>query len=169
MYINIVNDVFPALALGMGEGDQKLMQQPPRDPKESILTRAHWLAIGGYGLLIAATLGGGFALALLWLGMEQPRAVTISFISLGLMRLWHVFNMRNNSSGIFRNEITRNRYVWGALGLCTLLLLAAVYLPVLSNALGTVAPRLSDWLLIIGMSLVPLIVGQVLKIAGVIK
>ncbi len=169
LYINIVNDVFPALALGLGEGDQNLMQRPPRDPKESILTRAHWLAIGGYGLLIAATLGGAFALALLWLGMEQQRAVTISFISLGLMRLWHVFNMRNNSSGIFRNEITRNRYVWGALGLCTLLLLAAVYLPVLSTALGTVDPGLTGWLLIIGMSLVPLIVGQGLKIAGVIK
>jgi Ca2+-transporting ATPase len=169
LYINIVNDVFPALALGLGEGDQKLMERPPRDPEEAILTRTHWLAIVGYGLLIAATLGGAFALALLWLGMEQQRAVTISFISLGLMRLWHVFNMRNNSSGIFRNEITRNRYVWGALGLCTLLLLAAVYLPVLSTALGTVDPGLSGWLLIIGMSLVPLIVGQVLKIAGVIK
>lgn len=169
LYINIVNDVFPALALGVGDGDRTLMQRPPRDPRESILSRGHWLAIGGYGFLIAAALGGVFALALIWLGMDQQRAVTISFISLGLMRLWHVFNMRDNSSGLFRNEITRNRYVWGALGVCILLLLAAVYLPVLSTALGTVDPGLTGWLLIIGASLVPLLVGQVLKLVGVIK
>ncbi len=169
LYINIVNDVFPALALGMGEGDRTLMQHPPRDSRESILTRDHWLAIGGYGVLIAAALGGAFALALIWLGMEQQRAVTISFISLGLTRLWHVFNMRNNSSGLLRNEITRNKYVWGALGICIILLLAAVYLPILSTALGTVAPGLTGWLLIIGASLVPLIVGQILKLMGVIK
>jgi P-type Ca2+ transporter type 2C len=104
-----------------------------------------------------------------WLGMEEQRAVTVSFISLGLMRLWHVFNMRSNRSGLLRNEITRNRYVWGALGLCVLLLLAAVYLPILSTALGTVAPGLSGWLLIVGISLVPLLVGQVLKQAGLVK
>ncbi len=169
LYINIVNDVFPALALGVGEGDHTLMQRPPRDPQEAILARRHWLAIMIYGVLIAATLGGAFALALLWLGMEQSRAVTISFISLGLMRLWHVFNMRNNRSGILRNEISRNRYVWLALLLCVLLLLAAVYLPLLSTALGTVNPGWDGWLLIIGSSLVPLLVGQLLKLAGMIK
>jgi P-type Ca2+ transporter type 2C len=169
LYINIVNDVFPALALGVGEGEEGLMAHPPRDAREAILTRDHWLAIGVYGVLIAAALGGGFALALTWLEMEQQRAVTISFISLGLMRLWHVFNMRSNCSGLLRNEITRNRYVWGALGLCVLLLLAAVYLPILSTALDTVAPGLNGWLLIVGISLVPLIVGQVLKQAGLVK
>jgi P-type Ca2+ transporter type 2C len=169
LYINIVNDVFPALALGVGEGEESLMQRPPRDSTESILTRDHWLAIGIYGVLVAAALGGGFALALFGLGMEEQRAVTVSFISLGLMRLWHVFNMRSNRSGLLRNEITRNRYIWGALGLCVLLLLAAVYLPILSTALGTVALGLTDWLLIVGISLVPLLVGQLLKQAGLVK
>jgi Ca2+-transporting ATPase len=79
LYINIVNDVFPALALGVGEGDEALMRRPPRRASEAILTRDHWLEVVGYGVLIAAVLGGTFALALTWLGMETARAVTITF------------------------------------------------------------------------------------------
>jgi Ca2+-transporting ATPase len=63
-----------------------------------------------------------------------------------------------------RNGIVRNPYVWGALALCTGLLLAAVYVPGLSMVLRLVDPGPSGWLLIAGMSLVPVFVGQVLKI-----
>jgi Ca2+-transporting ATPase len=55
LYINLVNDAFPALALGVGEGEPALMKRPPRPAKEPILARRHWLAIAGYGLVIAAT------------------------------------------------------------------------------------------------------------------
>ncbi|MBE9129078.1 MULTISPECIES: cation-translocating P-type ATPase [unclassified Coleofasciculus] len=164
LYINVVNDAFPALALGLGEGDPSLMSEPPRDPKEEILARRHWLAIAGYGLVIAAALGGAFALALLWLGFEQKQAVTVSFMTLGFTRLWHVFNMRENDSNILKNEITTNPYVWGALALCTGLLLIAVYVPFLSAALSTVDPGVNGWLLIIGMSFVPLVIGQIVKL-----
>lgn len=164
LYINVVNDAFPALALGLGEGDPSLMKQPPRDPKESILTSRHWWAIAGYGAVIGITILGGFFLAQNWLGMDATNATTISFIGLGFARLWHVFNMRDRSSGFFRNEITENPYVWGALVLCTGLLLIAVYLPGLSGALQTTDPGVNGWLLILGVSLFPLIVGQIVKV-----
>ncbi|MGQ4650209.1 HAD-IC family P-type ATPase [Lyngbya aestuarii] len=164
LYINVVNDAFPALALGLSEGNSSLMQHPPRGAKEAILTRRHWLAILGYGIVIAGALLGAFALAFQWLGMEQNQAVTVSFMTLGFTRLWHVFNMRDNSSGFLRNEVTTNPYVWGALVLCTGLLLIAVYVPFLSTALQTVDPGVNGWLLIIGMSLVPLVVGQMFKL-----
>lgn len=166
LYINVVNDAFPALALGVGEGESALMKQPPRQAKESILTRRHWLAIAGYGLAIAAALGGAFAVALTWLGMTLPEAVTVSFMTLGFTRLWHVFNMRDRNSGLLKNEITQNPYVWGALIFCTGLLLIAVYVPFLSNVLKTANPGVEGWLLIIGMSLIPLVIGQVVKLLG---
>jgi len=164
LFLNLVTDVFPALALGVGEGDPHIMKRPPRDPKEPIMTRSHWYRMGGYGLLITMVVLGALALALMWLGMAQERAVTVSFLTLAFAQLWHVFNMRDRESNVLRNEITGNRYVWGALSLCTLLLLLAVYLPGLSDVLKVVDPGLSGWGLVAIMSLLPLVVGQVLKL-----
>lgn len=165
LFLNAVNDVFPALALGVGEGSPNLMQHPPRDSKESILTTRHWWAIAFYGLIIAAPVLGVFALALTTLQMEEGKAVTISFLTLAFGRLWHVFNMRDRGSGLIRNEVTTNPYIWGALLVCTGLLLSAVYLPGLKDALQTVDPGLDGWGLAIAVSFIPLLLGQIWKIA----
>jgi len=165
LYLNVVNDVFPALALGVGPGNPTLMQRPPRDAKESILTTKHWWAIALYGLLIAIPVLGAFALALLTLGMEEQKAVTISFLTLAFARLWHVFNMRDSGSGLIRNEVTTNPYIWGALVICTGLLLSAVYLPGLKDALQTVNPGFNGWGVALGMSLIPVMIGQSWKVA----
>ena len=163
LFLNAINDVFPALALGVGKGNPTLMDRPPRDSKEAIITQHHWLMITVYGLLIALPVLGVFALSLTVLAMEQKRAVTISFLSLAFARLWHVFNMRERRSQIFRNEITGNPYIWGALVICTGLLVTAVYLPGLSSVLQTVDPGLEGWGLIMVTSLIPLMIGQILK------
>lgn len=164
LFLNAVNDVFPALALGVGEGNPNIMQHPPRDSKESILTKKHWWAIALYGLLIAATTLGAFALALVTFKFAESKAVTISFLTLAFGRLWHVFNMREAGTGLIDNEITTNPYIWGALLICTGLLLSAVYLPGLSDALQTVNPGLDGWGIAIGMSFIPVIVGQIAKL-----
>ena len=165
LFLNAVNDVFPALALGVGAGNPTLMQRPPRDSKESILTTKHWRAIALYGLLIAATVLAAFAVALIPLNLEEPKAVTISFLTLAFGRLWHVFNMRDTGSGLIRNEITTNPYIWGALLICTGLLLSAVYLPGLHDALQTVNPGLTGWGLAIAISFIPVLVGQIVKLS----
>jgi Ca2+-transporting ATPase len=159
----MIGDVFPALALGVGKGDPSKMMRPPRDTKESILTPRHWWAIAAYGFIITATVLAAFFLALQWLEMETKQAVTISFLSLAFARLWHVFNMREKDTKLLRNDVTSNPFVWGALALCTGLLLVAVYTPGLSFALHMVDPGKSGWLLIASMSLISLMVGQVWK------
>jgi Ca2+-transporting ATPase len=166
LYLNMIGDVFPALALGVGKGDPSKMARPPRDPEESILTRGHWWAIAGYGLIITGAVLGAFFLALEYLGMETKQAVTVSFLSLAFARLWHVFNMRDRDTRLFYNDVTRNPFVWGALALCSGLLLAAVYTPGLSLALHMVHPEKTGWLLIASMSLVPLVMGQAWKALG---
>jgi Ca2+-transporting ATPase len=163
LYLNMIGDVFPALALGVGKGDPSKMRRPPREAKEPILTRQHWAAIVGYGLLIAASVLVAFWMALTSLGMETDRAVTVSFLTLGFARLWHVFNMRDGGSHPIINDVTRNPFVWGALGLCSALLVAALYLPGISMALHMVPPGRNGWPLIFGMSLLPLVFGQALK------
>ena len=163
LYLNMIGDVFPALALGVGPGDPANMKQPPRDPAEPILTTGHWLGIGGWGLLIALPVLGSLALALHWLDMGERQAVTVSFLTLAFARLWHVFNMRDRTSRLVINEVTRNPFIWAALGGCAALLAAAVYVPGLSLVLQTVRPGASGWLLIFAMSLVPLAIGQLVK------
>jgi Ca2+-transporting ATPase len=164
LYINLIGDVFPALALGMGEARSHIMQQPPRDPAEPVLTRQHWLGICGYTLVFSVAVLGAFAVALLLWELPPERAVTISFSSLVLARLWHVFNMRDGASPCIRNEITTNPYVWGALGIGMGLLVSAIYLPGLSGILGLTPPEVQEWGLILGASLIPLGVGQVAKL-----
>jgi Ca2+-transporting ATPase len=78
LYLNMLLDVFPALALGMGEDETSVMEQPPRDPDEAILTRDHWLAITAFGLVIAGSVLAAFAISLLVLDMEVAAAVTVS-------------------------------------------------------------------------------------------
>lgn len=166
LFLNVVTDIFPAFALGFGEGSPGIMDRPPRKPDDPVLTRGHWMGIGSYGILISLAVLGAFAISSSWFGMfigGEPnyKVVTVSFLTLAFAQLWHVFNMRAMGSDFLRNEVTMNRYIWGALGLCSLLLILATYLPGLSSVLGTVNPGVRGWILIIGMSLLPWAVGQV--------
>jgi Ca2+-transporting ATPase len=163
LFLNLITDVFPALALGMGEGDISIMDRPPRDPKESILERRHWTVISIYGFLIMVSVLGALIIALHGLNFVRERAMTVSFLTLAFAQLWHVFNMREQGSKLVRNEITRNHFVWGALLLCIGLILVAVYIPGLATVLKVTDPGLSGWSLIIAASLFPLVVGQSIK------
>jgi Ca2+-transporting ATPase len=166
LYLNLVTDVFPALALGVGEGEELIMHRPPRDPQEPILVGEHWLTMGVYSLFITIAVLGVFALALTWLDMDNQQAITVSFLTLAFAQLWHVFNMRDLGTSLLDNEIVRNPWVWGALALCLLLLLAAVYVPGLDTLLKVTDPGLTGWSLVAGASLFPLIAGQILKALG---
>lgn len=163
LFLNLVTDVFPALALGVGEGDKAVMSRPPRNPAEPIVTRQRWLEVIGYSAMISAGTLGAFAIATVGLRANTREAVTISFLTLAFAQLWHVFNMRDNRSSIINNDVTRNPYIWAALALCVLLLLAAVYLPVLNTVLQTTDPGAVGWGLVLAMSLLPMFITQIAK------
>jgi Ca2+-transporting ATPase len=94
------------------------------------------------------------------LGLSEREAVTISFLTLAAAQLWHVFDVRSPSSGVLRNEITRNGWVWAALALCAALLLAAVHVPPLADVLQIAPPSRAGWGLIAAASLAPMLLGQ---------
>jgi len=159
LFLNLVTDVFPALALGLGEGSDEVMTRPPRPSTEQILTRDHWIAMALWAGLITASVLAAFWTALARLGMDEGQAVTVSFLTLAFAQLWHVFNMRGRGSALARNDIVANPWIWGALVLCTGLLLSAVFLPPLAGVLRVTPPTPAGWLLIAGLSLVPVILG----------
>jgi Ca2+-transporting ATPase len=163
LFLNVVTDIFPAFALTAGEGTPGIMKQAPRDPDKPIITKNHWVTIAIYGFGLTMTVLGTFAIALYILGVDEARAITISFLTLAFVQLWHVLNMRNFGSSFFKNEITNNSYIWGAIVLSAAIILLATYLPGLSFVLQTVDPQIDGWILILGMSLIPLILGQIWK------
>jgi P-type Ca2+ transporter type 2C len=164
LYLNLVTDVFPAFALGVGNGGSDIMRRPPRDPKEAILDGRRWLTVALFGALITVATLGAFIVALQNLEYAEEEAVTIAFLTLAFAQLWHVFNMRGAGTSPIRNEVTSNPYVWGALILCTGLILGAVFLPVLSSVIGLQPPGVEGWVLSLGASLIPVVVGQAIRV-----
>ncbi len=169
LFLNLVTDVFPALALGMGEGDPNLMEEAPRDKAEPIMTQQHWVSLGIYGLLIMIAVLLGMNFVLNNLGFNESRATTISFLILAFAQLWHVFDMRENGTSLIRNGVTQNPFVWYALLICIGLLLLAVYVPFLADLLSLQNPGWLGWLVIAGASFAPMFIGQLLKELNIVK
>ena len=166
LFLNLVTDVFPAFALGLGRGDGNIMQKPPRDPKQAIVNRPRWWLIGILGSAITLATLAAFALALYGLGLNRGAAVTVAFLTLSLAQLWNVFNLRDPDAGIFRNEVTGNAYVWWAIVLCLGLIGAALWVPWLADLLGLPDPGWKGLALAAGASLVPLALGQAWLLAA---
>ncbi|WP_101065850.1 HAD-IC family P-type ATPase [Roseovarius salinarum] len=161
LFLNLVTDVFPACALGLGRGGRDVMPDPPRDPAEPIVDRESWMRIGVLGGAITIATLGAFAVALSGLKLDHGRAITAAFLTLALAQLWNVFNVRASASGMLDNQITRNLYVWGALALCLGLIAAELMVPAAAALLALPAPGAAGPGLAVGMSLVPLAIGQV--------
>lgn len=160
LFLNLVTDVFPAFALGLGTGDGNVMAKPPRNPAEAIVNRRSWILIGILGAFITIATLGAFACALFWLGLDSGPAVTVAFLTLALAQIWNVFNVRDHDSGLLHNEVTRNGYIWGAIALCLGLIGLALWFPPLADLLGLPNPGRAGLVLAVASSLVPLLLGQ---------
>ncbi len=161
LFLNLVNGVFPALALGFGEGDSQAMSRPPRTAGEPIVAGRHWAAIAAYaGLITVAVLGAmGLALAT---GVREEEATTVAFLTLGFAQLWHVFNIRERGSKLVANDIVRNPWIWGAMGLGIASLATAAFAPPLAQVLEVTPLAASSWSIVVGVSLLPLVIGQLI-------
>ncbi|MCE5972550.1 cation-transporting P-type ATPase [Sinirhodobacter sp. WL0062] len=160
LYLNLVTDIFPAFALGFGAGSDQVMSQPPRDPKEPIVARAHWLQIAVLGGSITLATLLAFGLALYALDLAAGPSVTVAFVTLALAQIWNVFNVRAPSTKALSNAVTRNPYVWGAIVLCLGLVALALWQPVLADVLRLDPPGKAGLGLAVAMSAVPLVIGQ---------
>jgi len=160
LFLNMLTDVFPALALGIGKGSSKVMEQPPRPSGEPILTRSHWLTIGAWALVIGSTVLVARWIASGPMDLGEPEAITLSFLTLGFAKLWFVFNLRDRETTLWNNTVVRNRWIWGSIVFCAALLAGAVYTPPVSAVLSAVAPSTRGWLLVLGLSAAPFVIGQ---------
>jgi Ca2+-transporting ATPase len=150
LWINLVTDGPPALALGLDPADPAVMDRPPRPQGSGVITRRMWAGIAFVGLVMAAgtlfvldyALPGG----LLEGSGELPYARTMAFTTLMLFQLFNVPNARSDEQSAFHG-LFRNPWLWAAIALSLLLQFLVVYAPPLQPAFGTVALSPGDWLL----------------------
>ncbi len=142
LYLNLVTDVFPSLALGMGEGSEGIMKKPPRPIDAPILSRKLWISTGLFGLVLAASVIAITLYAHLVWQLPKAQVNNLAFYTLVVAQLIHVFNIPDRSESFFLNEVTRNLWVWGAILLCLILTGLGYLIPVLRQTLGLVP---MDW------------------------
>jgi P-type Ca2+ transporter type 2C len=168
LWLNMITDVFPALALALEPSAPDTMRRPPRSTSEPLLTRPFVVLIAWQGLVIAGVTLGAYYIGMRWHGVEgegQRRAMTIAFMTLAMAQVLHAFNARSRIRSALTSRLFSNGWLWGAVALCVLLQLAAVYVPWLQVALRTAAPDARDWTLIAAASLIPVAVVELFKVA----
>ncbi|MFO7794819.1 MAG: cation-translocating P-type ATPase [Promethearchaeati archaeon] len=164
LYINLVTDTFPALALGVSPPEKNLMQRKPRDPDEKLLDRKLVIFIMIFGLLNA--LGCtflflwtiGFNLSIDILTADLSRARTIIFAALVIYQTFQCLAVSQNVT-IFSKKTLENKILIGAILLGLLLLLFAIYIPFMQLFIGTYPLPPIDWLVIL-ITAIPILIFQ---------
>ena len=161
LFINLLTDSLPAIAIGVEPATGDLLDQKPRDPKEPILNGALLGKIFAYGILIAAAVMGAYFTGLNAGGAGL--AMTMAFATLTLARLFHGFNCRGLPS-IFRIGLTTNKASIGAFFAGVVLLAAVLFIPGL-NGLFEVTPMSGEQLgLVVLLAFLPTVVIQIYKV-----
>ncbi|MFP4015390.1 MAG: cation-translocating P-type ATPase [Halanaerobiales bacterium] len=174
LWVNLVTDAFPALALGMEEGEPHIMDYPPRDPDEPILNRVMKYGILSQGVFISLasllsfyigyTVFGGVQL----LGAEvDPAALgiarTMAFATLITAELLRAFTSRSERYSLLTIGLFKNKYMVGATALSFGLLLIALYVPFLHDIFQVTTIKLQHWTYILGFGFLPLLAAELSK------
>ena len=163
LFLNLVTDIFPALALGMGKGNELIMKIPPRNPQENIIIKKDWTSILVYALLLALPIILTTWYCSYYLKYDAQLCNNITFFSLALSQLWHVLNLSSRKVSFFNNEVTTNHFVWAALLLCTLLIGGVYWIAPLKEILGIQTINGNAWLAILAISIAPVVFIQLFK------
>ena len=159
LFINLLTDSLPALAIGMEPADRKLLSDKPRDPKEGIMTREFLMTMAAEGVLIAAVTVTAFYKGL---NTSAAMASTMAFATLTMSRLLHGFNCRQKASiaevGLFSNMYSIYAFIAG-----TCFLMAALFIPALHGLFAVADISAAQVLFCVGLAIVPTLVIQAVK------
>lgn len=161
LFINLLTDSLPAIAIGMEPAEHDLLEEKPRDPKEGILTREFLLKLLLQGALIAAGTMTAFHVGLKT--GSSATASTMAFCTLTLSRLFHGFNCRSKYS-IFKIGFSTNWYSLGAFLAGVVLLSLVMFVPLLSRLFSVTALNGSQIAIIYGLAVIPTILIQMAKV-----
>ncbi|MBT8230242.1 MAG: cation-transporting P-type ATPase, partial [Bacteroidia bacterium] len=169
LFINMVTDVFPAFALAMNQDSDKVMEQAPRSKKIPIISLPVWKAISVYAFAITIGSLGALIFATFYLELGDKLANNFAFYTLIMAQLWNVFNLPEANKSFFINEVTRNKYIWLSLIVCTGIMVIAYLSPLLREVLNLASFKLDYIIYVLLFSLIPLLIIQLLKRTGLVR
>ena len=169
LWINLLTDGAPALAMGLDPAPGDVMQRPPRRLTDRVIDGEMWRGICWVGLVMAVVTLAALDLRLpggpLGGSGDIDTARTMAFTTLVLAQLFNCFNARSDRASAFR-QMFSNPLLWGAIALSLLLQIAVVQLPVLNDAFGTAALDPGDWLVCLALASIVLWAEEAKKLLG---
>jgi Ca2+-transporting ATPase len=184
LWLNLITDGAPALALAVEKGDPDIMEQKPRAKSEPIVNRSMMLGLGVQTIAQTGAVLTAFALGLLWhleagaqvvgnpivyliehdwRGIDVQTAETMAFVTLSLCELFRAYTVRSERASLFQIGIFSNRYMQYAVGLSITLLFLVVSVPFLQPIFNTHFPSPREWAVVIGLALIPAIAEEITK------
>jgi Ca2+-transporting ATPase len=163
LWMNLVTDGVPALALAVDPKAPDLMKRPPRRPDARLLDGGRLLAIGGEGLMLGLITLGSFSYSLYGLHQELDQARTVAFTVLVVAQLVHVFNCRSERLSLFQLGVWTNRPLVWAFHLSLVVQVAVLTIPAAAQIFKVVPLPIEDWALMGGMGVLPFLLMELVK------
>ena len=168
LWINLLTDTFPALALGVEPAEKDLMKRPPRDPKEGILANGMAWNVLYQGVMVALiTLAAFFVGHRLesgnWHLGESADGMTMAFLTMSMAEIFHAFNMRSQKQSVFTLK-KQNVVLWGAMLGSLLLTTAVIYVPFLSEAFGFTHINLTEYAVALALAFCVIPIVELVKL-----
>ncbi len=161
LWVNLVTDSLPAIALGLDPCGDDIMQKPPRPPKKSMFADGLWAAIIIEGLMVGALALLAFSIGANVFG-DITVGRTMSFAVLSLCQLVHAFNMRSEGS-VLGAELFKNPYLLLSLAIGAVMETAVIMLPPLAKVFNVVSLGCIQWAIVAALSVMPLIIVEIQK------
>ncbi len=170
LWINLVTDCFPALALGMEKGEKDIMKRPPRSSGDGIFAGGMGFDVALQGIIITVLtllsyFVGHFIESGVWEipSVESPDGITMAFLTLSLVEIFHSFNMRSRRGSIFSMK-SHNKWLWFSMLTSFVLTTAVIYVPFLRDAFGFASISLEEYVIAILIAIVIVPVMEIIKL-----
>jgi len=163
LWINLLTDGAPALALGLEKGDPDIMDQPPRPPKEPVINRPMLRGIVLVSLSLTAVVLAAFLIGMKWGNGDLTLARTMAFVALAMGELPLAYTIRSERYPLLRLGVFTNPYMQYAVAASVVLLLGAVYLPFVQPVFDTVPLGWREWGVLLPLIFLPAVVSEVNK------
>ena len=160
LWVNLVTDSLPAIALGLEKAENNIMNRLPRNPRKSLFADGLWGKITTEGVMIGMLTLVAFSIGNNLYSIEVGR--TMAFLSLGILELVHSFNIKGEES-IFKTGLFENRYLVGAFVLGTLLQVVVVVISPLAQIFDVVPLNSVQWLMTAIISILPVVIIELQK------